>query len=130
MDPYGLLKIVSRVLLPFVLVYGLYLIMNGDLSPGGGLQGGVILATSVILLFFINENVDFDIRLVLQIEKILFLFLLFVVLSGWMAPKFMGIVFNKQWLSLRLVLLNALIGVKVALGIGGIIMMYLEEGGA
>jgi multicomponent Na+:H+ antiporter subunit B len=39
----------ARMLIPFVLVYGVYVIMHGELGPGGGFQGGVILAAAYIL---------------------------------------------------------------------------------
>lgn len=39
-----------RLLIPFVQIYGLYVIMHGHTSPGGGFQGGVILGASFILL--------------------------------------------------------------------------------
>ena len=38
-------------LLPFVLVYKLYIILHGHLSPGGGFQGGVLMAGVVILIY-------------------------------------------------------------------------------
>tara|TARA_Y100000590_G_C15416086_1_gene899520 strand:+ start:176 stop:592 length:417 start_codon:yes stop_codon:yes gene_type:complete len=41
---------VVRTLVPFVQLFGLYVIVHGHTSPGGGFQGGVILAASAILL--------------------------------------------------------------------------------
>ncbi len=41
---------VCRVLAPFLQMYSLYVIMHGHSSPGGGFQGGVIMAASFILL--------------------------------------------------------------------------------
>ena len=38
-------------ILPFALVYVLYIILHGHLSPGGGFQGGVLMAGIVILLY-------------------------------------------------------------------------------
>ena len=38
-------------ILPFALVYVFYIILHGHLSPGGGFQGGVLLAGVVILLY-------------------------------------------------------------------------------
>lgn len=35
---------------PFLVTYAAYLMIYGHLSPGGGFQGGVILAVAVILL--------------------------------------------------------------------------------
>ncbi len=45
-----IVKTVCRLLAPFIQLFGLYVIMHGHSSPGGGFQGGVILASSFILL--------------------------------------------------------------------------------
>ncbi len=45
-----IIKTVCRILIPFIQIYGLYVIAHGDFSPGGGFQGGVILGSSLILL--------------------------------------------------------------------------------
>jgi multicomponent Na+:H+ antiporter subunit B len=41
---------ICRILVPFLQLYGLYVIMHGHSSPGGGFQGGVIMGASFILL--------------------------------------------------------------------------------
>jgi multicomponent Na+:H+ antiporter subunit B len=41
---------VCRLVVPFAQIFGLYVIMHGHSSPGGGFQGGVILASSFMLL--------------------------------------------------------------------------------
>lgn len=38
-----------RLLFPLLLLFGIYVIVHGHLSPGGGFQGGVIIATAVLL---------------------------------------------------------------------------------
>jgi multicomponent Na+:H+ antiporter subunit B len=40
----------AKLISPFLITYGAYLIIHGHNGPGGGFQGGVILAVSVILL--------------------------------------------------------------------------------
>lgn len=40
---------VCRVMVPFVQLYGAYLIFYGHLSPGGGFAGGAVVASSMIL---------------------------------------------------------------------------------
>ena len=53
-----IVQTVGRILIPFIQVYGLYVITHGHHSPGGGFQGGVILGASFILLcvaYDINE---------------------------------------------------------------------------
>jgi multicomponent Na+:H+ antiporter subunit B len=46
-----IVKTVSRVFIPFIQVYALYVIAHGHYSPGGGFQGGVILGAGIVLLF-------------------------------------------------------------------------------
>ena len=41
---------ISRVMLPFLLLYSIYIITHGHLTPGGGFQGGVLLASTIILV--------------------------------------------------------------------------------
>jgi len=45
-----IVEIISRKLVPFTVLFGLYLISYGHVSPGGGFQGGVVLASGMILL--------------------------------------------------------------------------------
>ena len=39
-----------EVVLPLILLFGAYVIMNGHLSAGGGFQGGAVVASGVMLL--------------------------------------------------------------------------------
>ena len=40
---------IARVMIPFIQLYSLYVIIHGAGGPGGGFQGGVIFAASLIL---------------------------------------------------------------------------------
>jgi multicomponent Na+:H+ antiporter subunit B len=42
------LRVVAKLLIPFILLFALYVQFHGDLGPGGGFQAGVILAAAVI----------------------------------------------------------------------------------
>lgn len=44
------IEVVARAMVPPVQVFALYVITHGHYGPGGGFQGGVILAVSVLLL--------------------------------------------------------------------------------
>jgi multicomponent Na+:H+ antiporter subunit B len=39
-----------RIMVPFIQLFGLYVIVHGHYSPGGGFQGGVILGASFVML--------------------------------------------------------------------------------
>lgn len=44
-----LLRLIAKLMVPFILVFGLYVILHGEVGPGGGFQGGVIVAAAFIL---------------------------------------------------------------------------------
>ena len=44
------LRVGTKLLLPFILLFALYVQFHGDYGPGGGFQAGVIAAAMVILL--------------------------------------------------------------------------------
>ncbi|OPL08827.1 MAG: hypothetical protein AVO34_13980 [Firmicutes bacterium ML8_F2] len=46
-------RVVFRYMLLFVLLYGLYVIMHGHLSPGGGFSGGMIIGLGLLLYILI-----------------------------------------------------------------------------
>ena len=45
----SVLRVVSKILIPFILLFGLYVQWHGDFGPGGGFQAGVIFAAAFIL---------------------------------------------------------------------------------
>ena len=49
MNDQVVLRVVAKVMIPFIIIFGLYVITHGDFGPGGGFQGGVILASAFIL---------------------------------------------------------------------------------
>lgn len=44
-----IVRIASKLLVPFIVLFALYVQFHGDLGPGGGFQAGVILASAVML---------------------------------------------------------------------------------
>lgn len=40
----------AQLLLPIIVLFGIYVFINGHLTPGGGFQGGAIIASGVMLL--------------------------------------------------------------------------------
>ena len=58
---------VSGVVAPFIMLFGLYVVFHGHYSPGGGFQGGTLLAAALLL---IRLAAGFDIAQ-LQFKRIL-----------------------------------------------------------
>ena len=53
MKDHIVLVTVVKLLIPFILLYGLYVQFHGEYSPGGGFQAGVIVASAFIAYFLI-----------------------------------------------------------------------------
>ena len=105
-----------RVIAPILLLFGVYLIMNGHISPGGGFQGGVAVATFFICRYMIYNIYDISIYKIIRAEKAVFVVAALIAV----AAIFLGIWAQvpAAWLPLYqttyLLIMNALIGVKVA----------------
>ncbi|MEW5948278.1 MAG: Na(+)/H(+) antiporter subunit B [Thermodesulfobacteriota bacterium] len=76
-----IIKTLTRVLAPFLQLYALYVIAHGHYSPGGGFQGGVILAASFILMV-ISFGLDMARRRLSEKVDIIFLCLGLLIYSG------------------------------------------------
>ena len=44
-----ILQTMAKVLVPFIILFGIYVILNGHLSPGGGFSGGAVIGAGLIL---------------------------------------------------------------------------------
>ncbi len=51
-----LLQTGSKILFPFVILLGIYVFIHGHLTPGGGFQGGAIVATGFLLMLIAYKN--------------------------------------------------------------------------
>ncbi len=49
MQHHFILRVVTKLLIPLILLFALYVQFHGDFGPGGGFQAGVILAAGLVL---------------------------------------------------------------------------------
>ena len=49
MDDRVILRVGAKILIPFILLFALYVHFHGDYGPGGGFQAGVIFAAAFVL---------------------------------------------------------------------------------
>jgi len=62
---YLIPRVVGRLLVPFIVLFGLYVQFHGDYGPGGGFQAGAIIAAGIIL-FALIEGEDQALRVLPQ----------------------------------------------------------------
>ena len=69
-DEHIVLRVIIRLIVPFILLYALYLQLHGEYSPGGGFQAGVI-AASAIIAYGLIKGIDSALEVLpLQFVKI------------------------------------------------------------
>lgn len=123
-----IVKTGAGVLFSMLLLFGVYIFLHGHLTPGGGFQGGVVIASAVALLFVagISEKVnDFFLRFIESISGL-----------AYVAVGVFGIVLTGSFLNTRILpvgeigrllsggavaVIYCLIGLKVGAELTGII---------
>ena len=65
-----LLSTGSRALTPLILLLGVYVFVNGHLTPGGGFQGGAIVASGMLLLLLADPLKQFSHQLISVLESL------------------------------------------------------------
>jgi len=53
-----IVRTVANQLILFILIFGLYVIMHGHLTPGGGFQGGAVVVSGVVMLLVAFSSKD------------------------------------------------------------------------
>ena len=113
MSQNTIVQTTAKILLPFIIMFGAYVIINGADSVGGGFQGGAVISAAFIVRWIISPDHDIDIRYMKTAERI---FLLALVFMGML---FIGQNMGMSYITGRVWMLcaNVLIGIKVACGL-------------
>ncbi|MEE8168572.1 MAG: MnhB domain-containing protein [Candidatus Hydrothermarchaeales archaeon] len=121
-----IIKTTARLMIPFIQMYGLYIIFHGHLTPGGGFQGGAVIGASMILLavvFGLDEGrrrANHLLSTVLESSTFFYALigLVGIVLGGtFLANKIVGIPIGspgKLFSGGIILAINVVIGFKVA----------------
>lgn len=132
-----IVKCAADFFLPLALVYGFYIIFHGNVSPGGGFQGGVIVASSVILLY-LGYGYKVASRTIRahtseRVETIASICYVLIAFSGifWGANFFRNTFFNAgevgEVLSAgNIAIMNHTVGIKVLAGISFLLLLFLD----
>ncbi|MBB5407826.1 multicomponent Na+:H+ antiporter subunit B [Paraburkholderia sp. Clong3] len=110
----------KQVLLPMILTFGGYVIVNGHLSAGGGFQGGAIVASAVMLMLLARPRSTLNVALLSVVESLAGVIYVcigilgLVLAGGFLDPRFLprgefGAFFSAG----AIPLISTLLGVKV-----------------
>lgn len=86
-----ILQTASKLLFPVIILFGVYVMVYGHLSPGGGFQGGVIIASGVLLLLISNQSYSVPHSLIVALETFAGVSYVLIGLIGLIVlDKFLG----------------------------------------
>jgi multicomponent Na+:H+ antiporter subunit B len=126
-----IVKTVTRLTIGLILLFGIYIILHGHLSPGGGFAGGVIIALSFVhmMLAFGKDLAVTKVskNLASNLESIGALMFLTVALLGFLGGSFFLNVLAKGtpfklFSAGTIILSNIAIGIKVGVGLFAIFL--------
>ena len=49
-----IIRVLSKILFPFLIIFALYVQFHGDYGPGGGFQAGVVVAAAFVFYALVN----------------------------------------------------------------------------
>ena len=126
-----IVKTITRLTVGLILLFGIYIILHGHVSPGGGFAGGVIVALSFVhLMLAFGKDVAISRvskNLASNLESIGALMFLSIALLGFLGGSFFlnilpkGTPFNLFSAGI-IPLCNIAIGIKVGVGLFAIFL--------
>lgn len=133
--PNFMLKVGSKALFGIILMTGIYIMIHGHLTPGGGFPGGVMIASSVLLLYLADDQFRTKVTSFKMLESIAGSLYVVIGLVGLFAFDYFLVnfldngVIGTLFSSGMIPVIYVLIGLKVGSEISGIIDHFLTEEG-
>ncbi len=126
----NLVEVVASKLGPIILLFGLYVMLFGHISPGGGFQGGVIFASAIVFLVLATDvkTKITNSKVLERIEAISFISLILITTYVVYYPEgfFSSIDIGSSFLSAGIIIvLNIIIGIKVGTSLAVMIIAMM-----
>ncbi|MBN1901410.1 Na(+)/H(+) antiporter subunit B [Candidatus Sumerlaeota bacterium] len=131
--PSLILTTACRFLFPFILMFGAYIFLHGHLTPGGGFQGGAIIASGFLLRYLGCPQKRIRQSSFVAIESLGGIAFIIIGLLGFTAGGFFLFNFLPKGVANTLLsagiipLIYIAIGLKVGAEMAGIIDTLIEE---
>jgi len=131
--PNFVVRVGSRIVFTFILLTGFYIFMHGHLTPGGGFQGGALIATGFLLLYLSYSDTGINRKRFMVAEGLggiiyVFIGLIGLFVKGSFLANFLpkGTMFDLLSAGILLPLYIA-IGLKVGSEFAGIVDDFMCE---
>ena len=121
------------ILFPIIMLFGVYIFINGHLTPGGGFQGGAVIASALLFFVLARPNDSLSHMLLMRVESLSgFSYVILGLLGVFLAGGFLdnrvlplgdfGSLFSAGLIPL----INVLIGLKVGSELGSLLQKFKE----
>lgn len=125
----------SRILFPMMLLFGAYIFVHGHLTPGGGFQGGAVIATAFLFKYVSDTRYHIDHNKFTATESVVGMTFALVgiiglLLTGYFLFNFLPNGSPGELLSAGIIpIIYVAIGIKVGAELTGILdnMMEVEQ---
>jgi multicomponent Na+:H+ antiporter subunit B len=118
----------TDLLVPVIMLFGIYIFLGGHLSPGGGFQGGAVIASAVLLLFLAYPGFRLRHGILAALESlsgtvyVVIAVLGLVLASGFLDSRLLALGETGRIISAGTIpLVYTVIGLKVGTELAGII---------
>jgi len=124
----------TELLLPMVMLFGVYVFLNGHLSPGGGFQGGAIIASGTMFLLLALPESHISRLLVALTESLSgFSYVVIGVLGvimagGFLDNRIMGLgTYGDLFSAGAIPLIYTLVGLKVGFELSAVLDRFRKD---
>jgi multicomponent Na+:H+ antiporter subunit B len=121
----------TQIILPMILLFGVYIFLNGHLTPGGGFQGGAVIASGAMLLLITLPDQPFNNQLLHRVESLSgFFYVMIGVLGillagGFLDNRIMALgTFGSLFSAGAIPLIYLLIGLKVGAELSTVLQRF------
>ena len=128
-----ILETASRVITPLIFLFGVYVFINGHLTPGGGFQGGAVIASALVLMLLANPLLSVNHKIISVVESLSgFSFVLLgifglLLAGGFLDNTFIGTGrFGTLFSAGAIPIIYIFIGLKVGSELSGIVSNMQE----
>lgn len=118
----SIFTITMGTIYPLIIIFGIYVIINGHKSPGGGFQGGAILASAFIIHYLTSDVRNVNLNLFNKVEKALyFCVIVFSIIFVLNLNNSLPLIVKEYYL----IIMNILIGIKVFCGLSVVFFRFV-----
>ena len=124
----------TELLLPMVILFGIYVFLNGHLSPGGGFQGGAIIASGTMFLLLALPESHISRLMIAMIESLSgFSYVIVGVLGvmlagGFLDNRIMGLgSYGSLFSAGAIPLIYVFVGLKVGFELSAVLDRFRKE---